>query len=119
VAPLAEAGRLRAVPSGAEIAPGIVLRGAGGHTPGHHAVLVRDRLLIPGDAWHNPAQVEVAAWCHRADHDKQAAVAARTRLAAEARDRGWLVAAGHFTEENAFGRIIGEGGALSFQPRLA
>ena len=117
VAPLAEAGRLRVLASGAEFAPGMVLHAAGGHTPGHHVVLVRDRLLIAGDAWHNPAQVEVPAWCHRADSDKPAAVATRTRLATDARDRGWLVAAGHFTEENAFGRITGEDGALSFQPR--
>ena len=115
VAPLAEAGRLRAVPAGAEIAPGIVLREATGHTPGHHAVEVRDRLLIAGDAWHNPAQVEVPAWCHRADRDRPAATATRIRLATEARDRGWLVAAGHFTDQNAFGRIEGEDGALSFR----
>jgi glyoxylase-like metal-dependent hydrolase (beta-lactamase superfamily II) len=119
VAPLAAAGRLATLASDAEPVPGLRLLAATGHTPGHHAVLVGGRVLIAGDAWHNPAQIAVPAWCHRADMDKPEAMATRTRLAAMARDRGWIVAAGHFTDENAFGRIAAGPQGLAFAPLSA
>ncbi len=103
IAPLATAGRL--VMAEREVLPGVRLIAAPGHTPGHQAVLVGEGLLIAGDTWHNPAQIAVPQWCHRADMDKAAAVVTRGRIAALARENGWLVAAGHFTAENVFGRI--------------
>eukprot|EP01037_Dinobryon_pediforme_P002076 gene2076-2113_t len=105
IAPIADAGRLRTVKPETEIAPGIVLHAAPGHTPGHAVVVVDDQMLIAGDLWHNPAQIAMPSWCHRADRDKTMAVETRTRLAAAAVARGWLVTAGHFTEDVAFGRI--------------
>jgi glyoxylase-like metal-dependent hydrolase (beta-lactamase superfamily II) len=116
IMPLAAAGRLHAVRTEGQILPGIALHAATGHTPGHHVVLVRDRLLIAGDTWHNPAQVEVPGWCHRADMDKPVAVATRMRLAEAAHRNAWLVAAGHFTRENAFGRIEAREGGHAFVP---
>lgn len=113
VAPLATAGRLVAVEDiSAEILPGITLLPAEGHTPGHHAVLVSRKLLIAGDTWHNPAQIEVADWGHRADDDRARATATRRRLATLARAEEWFVAAGHFVEAASFGRI----GAHGFEP---
>ncbi len=111
IAPLAANGKLATVEveSRAEPLPGIALIAAHGHSPGHCAVLVAGGLLIAGDAWHNPSQIAVPGWCHRADMDKPMAIASRTRLAAQARQEGWIVAAGHFVEENAFGRITDEG----------
>lgn len=116
IAPLAKAGRLMIVDGAAEILPGIRLLAAPGHTPGHHAVIVADHLLIAGDTWHNPAQIAVPDWCHRADRDKLAAVVTRRRLAAMARAQDWVVAAGHFTADNAFGRIADVAGRLAFAP---
>jgi glyoxylase-like metal-dependent hydrolase (beta-lactamase superfamily II) len=118
VAPLAANGKLATVEVGthAEVLPGLELIAAHGHSPGHCAVLVGGRLLVAGDAWHNPSQVAVPSWCHRADMDKPTAIAARTRLAAQARAAGWTVAAGHFIEENAFGRIVDAGEGLAFAP---
>jgi glyoxylase-like metal-dependent hydrolase (beta-lactamase superfamily II) len=116
VAPLAEAGRLAQVGAiSDEITPGISLLPAPGHTPGHHAVLVSERLLIAGDTWHNPAQIEVAAWSHRADHDKEAAAATRARLAAQAERDNWLIAAGHFQADVCLGTIA----AGRFRPLTA
>lgn len=80
---------------------------APGHTPGHQAVLVREHVLVAGDTWHNPAQIEVPAWCHRADGDPALAVATRTRIAGLARSERWVVAAGHFVD--AFGMIGADG----------
>lgn len=117
IAPLAAAGRLE-MASGA-VLPGVELLPAAGHTPGHCAVLVDGRVLIGGDAWHNPAQIERPEWCHRADMDKAAAIAARRRLAARAAEAGWVVGAGHFREELAFGRIRAEGAGLQYAPLSA
>ena len=116
IAPLAEAGRLHLARSGAEILPGLVLLEAAGHTPGHHAVLAGNCLLIAGDIWHNPAQLAAPAWCHRADMDKPRAIATRTRIAQTAHRNAWLIAAGHFVEYAAFGRVTAASGAYAFSP---
>jgi glyoxylase-like metal-dependent hydrolase (beta-lactamase superfamily II) len=120
IAPLAEAGRLRVVADDsngrAAVAPGLALLAAPGHTPGHHAVLLDDALLIAGDLWHNPAQIEVPAWCHRADRDPAQSTATRSAMAARAAAAGWLVAAGHFTRPNALGRIRSTAEGLEFVP---
>lgn len=106
IAPLAASGRLHVFGDDAGGLPdGVRPLPAPGHTPGHHAVLVQGRLLIAGDLWHNPAQIEVPRWCHRADQDKPRAIASRTAFAAQAEREGWLVAAGHFTEDVSLGRI--------------
>jgi glyoxylase-like metal-dependent hydrolase (beta-lactamase superfamily II) len=119
IAPLHAAGRLRVAAEGEEILPGVALLAAPGHTPGHHCVLVQRQLLIAGDIWHNPAQIAVPAWCHRADMDKPEAVRTRTRIADAAHHHGWLVAAGHFTEPNAFGRIVATPEGRAFEPLSA
>lgn len=102
VVPLRE--RLRV---GEALPAGLAWLPAPGHTPGHQAVLVGGRVLIAGDTWHNPAQIEVPAWCHRADGDPALAVATRTRIAERARREAWIIGAGHF--EQAFGRIGSDG----------
>ena len=116
IQPLADARRLEIMPEWLTPLPGIKLLPAYGHTPGHCAVLVRDRLLIAGDTWHNPAQIEVPMWCHRADMDKPAAIRSRTQLAQDAYGHGWMVTAGHFTEANAFGHIVARPGGYAFVP---
>jgi glyoxylase-like metal-dependent hydrolase (beta-lactamase superfamily II) len=119
IAPLAQVGRLAFMRMESEVLPGIRALPAFGHTPGHCALLVHERLLIAGDTWHNPAQIAVPAWCHRADMDKQAAVATRARIAEEARREGWIIAAGHFSEANVFGHIRSGADGYSFTPLAA
>ncbi len=119
IVPLAEAGRLAFMRTGAEVLPGIVPLPAFGHTPGHCTILLHERLLIAGDTWHNPAQIEVPHWCHRADMDRAAAIEARSRIAGEAHRADWIIAAGHFTAANSFGRIAARDGGYFFTPLTA
>jgi len=75
--------RLRLLDRPAEIAAGILVFPAPGHTPGHAAVLVssgRQQLLYVGDALIHPAQFEHPDWvsasiCRRGDGTHAKAVA--------------------------------------------
>ncbi len=119
ICPLARAGALEPTPPGAQVAPGIGLLPTPGHTPGHQSVLVsgtRDSLLIAGDLWHNPAQISVPAWGHRADMNQTVASRTRTEIALRATRESWIVAAGHFVDEHTFGRIKCRQDRLAFEP---
>jgi glyoxylase-like metal-dependent hydrolase (beta-lactamase superfamily II) len=78
-----------------EIVPGVTLRLAPGHTPGHCIVEVGDEAVLLADAAHNPAQLLTPGW--RSVTDVDAALAARTReaLADELADSGKLIAMTH------------------------
>ncbi|WP_342363598.1 MBL fold metallo-hydrolase [Terrarubrum flagellatum] len=79
-----------------------------GHTAGHSAVMLEGGdapLVIAGDSWHSPAQIERLDWSHRADHDPEAAVSSRMRLAQWASGTNALIAAGHFPEDAGFGHV--------------
>lgn len=94
-------------------------RAAPGHTPGHHAVEIagRETVLIAGDTWHNPAQIAVPDWCHRADRNPVQARQSRTALSAWANDHKAIVASGHFLETICFGRIgVGGETRLEYRP---
>ncbi len=95
---------------GAALPDGLTWLPAPGHTPGHQALLVGGRVLIAGDTWHNPAQIEMPDWCHRADRDKPRAIATRRALAQTAQREAWIVGAGHFI--TPFGRV---GAGLRFE----
>lgn len=124
IAPLLQQGRLEAAEAGAAIftSGGITasLLPAPGHTVGHHAVLIEGAgppVLLAGDSWHNPSQIAMPDWCHRADRDKALARLSRRALAERAADTGAIVAAGHFVEDQAFGRIVrDEAGGLAYRP---
>lgn len=65
VTPLASAGRLRFVDGGDDLATGIEVLPAFGHTPGHIAILIssgRQQLLFAGDAVVHPAHVYHPDW---------------------------------------------------------
>lgn len=93
-----------------EVASGIRVVHAPGHTPGHRVVILRsgeETLLLTGDLLHLPAQVarpEV-----RSSHDEDAETGCRSRIGVldGARSGGWLVAVGHFAIP--FGRVEPEG----------
>ncbi len=121
LAPLLAEGRLTPLAEGAPM-PGadwLRFRQVPGHTPGHAAVVSeRARLIVAGDAWHSPAQIERPDWCHRADRDAASAIASRQALARYAADSGALVAVGHFQEEAGFGQIVrDEGDACRWVPQ--
>ena len=124
IAPLLRAARLHGAEGGTPLAalgwPDVSYRAVPGHTVGHHAVVIdggSETILIAGDAWHSPAQIEVPAWCHRADREPAEAQRSRESLAAWACDVGALVAAGHFPEDHTFGRIVRDRvGGFAFAP---
>jgi len=77
-------GRIRRVPGGREVHPGITSMDAFGHTPGHTIYRIASgpaQLLIFGDMVHFPAlQVRHPDWGIAFDVDQQAAVATRRRV---------------------------------------
>jgi glyoxylase-like metal-dependent hydrolase (beta-lactamase superfamily II) len=83
VTPLASAGRLRFVDGGDELATGIQVLSAFGHTPGHVAVLLssgRQQLLFAGDAIIQPAHVKYPDWKTLFDVLPDQAIATRRQI---------------------------------------
>jgi glyoxylase-like metal-dependent hydrolase (beta-lactamase superfamily II) len=88
-----------------EIVPGVVLRLAPGHTPGH-CIVELDGAVILADAAHNPAQLLSDGWTSSTDEDPELARATRARLADELRDSGTLIA---MTHHPGMGHLTGAG----------
>lgn len=78
-----------------EVAPGVIIRRTGGHTPGHSVVRLAsggDQLMFAGDAIF-PVSFEHPEWHNGFEHDPEEAVRVRLRLMRElAETSSWLVA---------------------------
>lgn len=78
-----------------EVAPGVVVRRTGGHTPGHSVVRLAsgcDRLMFAGDAIF-PVSFDHPDWHNGFEHDPEEATRVRLRLFRELAETGaWLVA---------------------------
>ena len=101
-------GRLELFAGDAEVAPGVSVRHAPGHTPGSAVVVISDgaeRALLLGDAVHCPVELEEDDW--EAVVDVDPALAARTReaLARELEGTDVPMAAAHFPDLR-FGRLL-------------
>ena len=110
VRPLLAQGRLQTISGEKDFLPGVSLLPTPGHTPGHCSIRIAcsgSPLVVTGDVFHCPAQVERPEWSHRADMDPGAAVRTRKRFVERAREEGWTLAAGHFREGLNFGKIVG------------
>lgn len=97
-------GQLRAVPDGFEAAPGVILLGTPGHTPGHVSVLVAgggQGAVITGDAAHHPAEFEDPELNPPYDSDPEMAKQSRKALADRVEAEGLLVIGGHFPSPGA------------------
>lgn len=91
-----------------EVAPGIHLLAAPGHTPGHAAVSVRsgdDALLHIADTALHPLHLEEPDWHPALDLDPEAAAATRQRLFDWAAERDVLLFGHHFGPFPALGRV--------------
>jgi glyoxylase-like metal-dependent hydrolase (beta-lactamase superfamily II) len=92
-------GKLDRVKAGAEIAPGVALIGAAGHTPGQCAVLVKsggDTALVTADTiFHAVVSVEHPEWQPAQDMDGDMAAASRRRILDIAATEKALVSAYH------------------------
>lgn len=103
-------GALDLDPSDHEVVPGVTLRLAPGHTPGHRVVELRDgadTLLVVGDLLHTPPQVAHPGWVSNHDEDPELAAQHRATWIGVARREGWTVCVSHFGRP--FGHVKSDG----------
>ncbi len=81
------------------LAPGVDLRSAPGHTPGSTVVVLSgdgERAMLMGDVVHCPAELLSEDWEMHADVDPKAAAAVREAFAKELEGTDTLIGAAHF-----------------------
>lgn len=109
--------RLRIFQDRHEVAPGVVVRITGGHTPGHSVVDLiggDERLTFAGDAIF-PVGFDHPDWHNGFEHDPEESARVRLRLFQElAQNRGLLVAA-HLPFPSV-GRVAIDGDAFRWVP---
>jgi glyoxylase-like metal-dependent hydrolase (beta-lactamase superfamily II) len=109
---------VRTVVDGEHVFPGVQVRVAGGHTPGHTEYVISSggqRLIAFGDALHSPIQVGHPEWSAVVDHDPVRASEQRHRLVAELAEPDTIGFGIHFADV-VFGRIVGDGDGPAWQP---
>ncbi|MET3456046.1 glyoxylase-like metal-dependent hydrolase (beta-lactamase superfamily II) [Pseudomonas kilonensis] len=96
-----------------EVAPGVVVKRTGGHTPGHSVVHVtcgEERLTFAGDALF-PVAFDHPDWHNGFEHDPEESVRVRVRLMREAAASGELLVATHLPFPSV-GRVAVDGDAF-------
>jgi glyoxylase-like metal-dependent hydrolase (beta-lactamase superfamily II) len=117
LAPLAARGLLELVDDELEVADGVRIVPAPGHTPGHAVVRIEsqgEQAAYLGDTVFHVVNIEHPDWPCVFDADRAAAVQTRRRLLDAAADGGWLIAASHL---GSLGRVARRGGAYAFAGR--
>jgi glyoxylase-like metal-dependent hydrolase (beta-lactamase superfamily II) len=100
-----------------EIAPGVVARRTGGHTPGHSVVRVAsagDALTFAGDAVFTVG-FDHTDWYNGFEHDPEEAARVRVRLLKDLAKSGEMLVATHLPFPS-IGRVAVEGDAFRFVP---
>ncbi|MET4292481.1 glyoxylase-like metal-dependent hydrolase (beta-lactamase superfamily II) [Bradyrhizobium sp. LB8.2] len=100
-----------------EIAPGVVARRTGGHTPGHSVVRVAsggDGLTFAGDAVFTVG-FEQPDWHNGFEHDPEEAARIRVRLLRELAKSGEMLVATHLPFPS-IGRVAADGDVFRFVP---
>jgi glyoxylase-like metal-dependent hydrolase (beta-lactamase superfamily II) len=100
-----------------EVAPGVVVRRTGGHTPGHSVVHLAsggERLTFLGDAVF-PDHFDRPGWYNAFDHDPEEAVRVRLRLLRELAATGERLVATHLSFP-AVGRVAVAGDVFRWAP---
>ncbi|WP_406638735.1 MBL fold metallo-hydrolase [Amycolatopsis sp. WGS_07] len=98
-------GKLRTLQDGELVAPGVTVRHAPGHTPGHYVLEVADqdrRAVLIGDVFQIPEQMADPAIGAASDADLRQAELTRRRWLGEVTGTGAIVAAAHFPDEPFF-----------------
>lgn len=93
-----------------EVAPGVRVLHAPGHTPGHRVALLEsggETLLLTGDLLHVPAQIARPSGPSSHDEDPDVGAASRAGLVSRAASGSWLVAVSHFARP--FGQVVDGG----------
>jgi glyoxylase-like metal-dependent hydrolase (beta-lactamase superfamily II) len=100
-----------------EVAPGVVARRTGGHTPGHCVVRVAsggEALTFAGDALF-PVAFDHPDWQNGFEHDPEEAVNVRLRLFKDLATSGELLVATHLSFPSV-GRVAVDGSAFRWVP---
>jgi glyoxylase-like metal-dependent hydrolase (beta-lactamase superfamily II) len=96
-----------------EVAPGVVVRLTGGHTPGHSVVDLTsggERLTFAGDAVF-PVAFDHPDWHNGFEHDPEESACVRVRLFRELAENGGLLVAAHLSFPS-LGRVAVDGDAF-------
>lgn len=91
-------GRLHLVDDGAEVAPGVTMIAAPGHTPGNAVVRIEsdgEVLLFVADLLYQPENIGVASWVSQYDYDPTLVIETRRRVLDKAASDGSLLMAYH------------------------
>ena len=102
-----------------EVAPGVVVRRTGGHTPGHSVVRLAsggDRLTFAGDAVF-AVGFEHPDWYNGFEHDPEEAARVRVRLLRELAATGELLVATHLPFPSV-GRVAVAGDVFRWVPAI-
>lgn len=100
-----------------EVAPGVVVRRTGGHTPGHSVVSLTsggERLTFLGDAIF-PVGFDHPDWYNGFEHDPEEAARVRVRLLREAAASGEMLVATHLSFPSV-GRVSVTGDTFRWVP---
>ncbi|HEX5344991.1 MAG TPA: MBL fold metallo-hydrolase [Duganella sp.] len=110
-------GRIRTFDDQYEVAPGVVVRLTGGHTPGHSVVELEsdgERLMFAGDAMF-PVGFEHPEWQNGFEHDPEEAARVRVGLFQELAENGGLLVASHLPFPSV-SRVAVDGEAFRWVP---
>lgn len=120
VEPLLRHPKLTLVDDGGTVVPGVEALVTPGHTPGHATYIVTSssgkRLVIFGDVFHNPAQLDHLDWGSAPDSHSGLVQGARSRVLAEMLEPNTYAFAYHFGDQ-PFGRAVRDGdGRVAWEP---
>ncbi|MGK2866817.1 MAG: MBL fold metallo-hydrolase [Mycobacterium sp.] len=110
-------GQLRPFETEYEVAPGVLLRRTGGHTPGHSIVRIASRgeaLTFAGDAVFQPG-FDNPEWQNGFEHDPEESARVRIRLLQELAASGEALVATHLPFPSVC-HVAAAGGAFRFIP---
>ena len=109
----------RLVESGTEVAPGIQMLDAYGHTPGHSVFLVtsgRDQLMVSNDTMYVPALLAPhPEWQGSYDQDGSMAITTRRKITDRAIADRMMICGAHFPFPG-LGTFVRDGNAYAFTP---
>ncbi|KQV82198.1 MBL fold metallo-hydrolase [Massilia sp. Root351] len=100
-----------------QVAPGVVVRLTGGHTPGHSVVDLTsegERLTFAGDAMF-PVAFDHPEWQNGFEHDPEESTRVRLGLFRELAENGGLLVASHLPFPSV-GRVAVDGDAFRYVP---
>jgi glyoxylase-like metal-dependent hydrolase (beta-lactamase superfamily II) len=113
VLPVVESGQAVLVDDGYDVAAGLSVHAAPGHTPGHVLVQLDERgkrAVFCGDAIHHALQVYAPHWNHRADEFPEQAAVTRRRLLETCVEQGALLFPTHLGAPHVAAIAHGSGG---------